>query len=351
MERKEAIELVKNHLTHSSFKMLHEALETLIPELAEPEDERGERIRKEIIQYIKDINKTGNLESKYSTNWIGWLETQSGQMINKIEKQHLAVSIANYLNTIRVEGCMDLSSMEYKDIEDAVVNSDWGRVYHYMKKILEDQGESDYNPYKATVKSIITMTERYANGNDLRDFYDNVKVKCKEAVDYDNIWLEKTSRQESTANLEPRFKVGDWVTADYSFLRSPVKIVDASNTVYRIEDIEGCSSGVDIDYLDRHYHLWTIQDAEDGDILFVLSAENFDSRLIIFSGINSDNKIKYHFRILNNKYPINDGLTESDHKCFVPATKAQRDVLFQKMGEFGYIWDDQTKMLSRINSK
>jgi len=48
-------------------------LETIFPELKESEDER---MRKEIIQYIKDLNRGGYLESKYSTDWIAWLEKQ-----------------------------------------------------------------------------------------------------------------------------------------------------------------------------------------------------------------------------------------------------------------------------------
>ena len=62
---------------------------------------------------------------------------------------------------------------------------------------LEKQGEqkSDYNPYKVTVESITIMVEKYANG-DLKDFYDNVKVKCKDAVEYDKTF-EKQGEQKS----------------------------------------------------------------------------------------------------------------------------------------------------------
>lgn len=60
---------------------------------------------------------------------------------------------------------------------------------------LEKQGEkSYYNPYKATIESIATMVEKYANG-DLKDFYDNIKVKCKDAMEYDKTWLEKQGEQ------------------------------------------------------------------------------------------------------------------------------------------------------------
>ena len=46
-------------------------LESLFPELKESKDER---IRKEIIQYIKDLNKSGYL---YDEEWIAWLEKQA----------------------------------------------------------------------------------------------------------------------------------------------------------------------------------------------------------------------------------------------------------------------------------
>lgn len=48
-------------------------IEYIFPELAESEDER---IGKEIIKYIKDLNKCGFL---YREEWITWLEKQGKQ--------------------------------------------------------------------------------------------------------------------------------------------------------------------------------------------------------------------------------------------------------------------------------
>ena len=68
---------------------------------------------------------------------------------------------------------------------------------------LEKQGEtSDYNPYKETVKSISTMVEKYAQfGSDLQDFYNNVKVKCKDAIEYDKTFLEKQGEQPNKVSI------------------------------------------------------------------------------------------------------------------------------------------------------
>lgn len=77
---------------------------------------------------------------------------------------------------------------------------------------LERQGEKqDYNPYKVTIESIATMVEKYANG-DLKDFYDNIKVKCKDAMEYDNIWNKKQGDKE-----EPQvYETGNGEVITYS---------------------------------------------------------------------------------------------------------------------------------------
>lgn len=79
MERKEAIEVVKNNLPDNCFTMLCEALETLIPELRESEDEV---IRKWLINEIKI--KHHNLDEnnvEFVDKAIAWLEKQ-GKKIN-----------------------------------------------------------------------------------------------------------------------------------------------------------------------------------------------------------------------------------------------------------------------------
>lgn len=57
MERKEAIEIIKRNWPNSSFTMLREALETLIPELKESKDER---IRRHLISFFDNLVTFGN---------------------------------------------------------------------------------------------------------------------------------------------------------------------------------------------------------------------------------------------------------------------------------------------------
>ena len=72
MERKEAIDIIKKNWPDSSFTMLQEALETLIPELKESEDEK---IRKGLIDHFSDfhLQTFAGLDPK---KILAWLEKQ-----------------------------------------------------------------------------------------------------------------------------------------------------------------------------------------------------------------------------------------------------------------------------------
>ncbi len=118
--------------------ILAEALQSIFPELAESEDEK---IRKDLIHWVK-------------TN---------------ISYERIPVGM-NFSNE---------------------------RVLAWLEKQGEKQ---DYNPYKATVESIASMCDRYSTSDDLKDFYNNIKVKCKDAVEYDNTWIKKQGEQRPEAD-------------------------------------------------------------------------------------------------------------------------------------------------------
>ena len=75
MTREEALQAIKEKMDYyESDKRLRGAIETLIPELAESEDER---IRKEIIHYLDYT--AGGLSSEEQHKWIAYLEKQKEQ--------------------------------------------------------------------------------------------------------------------------------------------------------------------------------------------------------------------------------------------------------------------------------
>lgn len=81
MNREEAIKIVKSHYPANK-QMLNEALEFLIPELKETEDEK---IRKDLITFLDEIwhlGKNSNFDKwdkSDCSNWIAWLEKQAEQ--------------------------------------------------------------------------------------------------------------------------------------------------------------------------------------------------------------------------------------------------------------------------------
>ena len=80
MDRNEAIEIVREYYP-SSGKDLNEALETLIPELKESEDER---IWKQLLNWFKDCHWDSIDDGALKRDdIIAWLEKQGSQNLTK----------------------------------------------------------------------------------------------------------------------------------------------------------------------------------------------------------------------------------------------------------------------------
>lgn len=78
MDRNEAIKVVKSHYPANK-QMLNEALECLIPELKESKDER---IRKAIIEYLRQrLDRSPSIPAAIGS-WIAWLEKQGEQKLD-----------------------------------------------------------------------------------------------------------------------------------------------------------------------------------------------------------------------------------------------------------------------------
>lgn len=163
-------------------------------------------------------------------------------------------------------------------------------------------------------------------------------------------WLEQPSDNGN--------KVGDWVAINNIYsemcLSSPLHIVDSDKTNYRVEDVNGNSGCPKIEYLTSHYHLWTMADAKDGDVLCLYECD-VPKIIFILRGTPKKPYVLNYYCYYNITYPdfnfgsVKDGLVlnyETD--VIKPATKEQREFLFQKMKEEGYKWDDENKKPIKI---
>lgn len=104
-----------------------------------------------------------------------------------------------------------------------------------------------------------------------------------------------------------------------------------------------------------NYHLWTIQDAKDGDVLIDKSGSR-ECPFIFKETKPSDIKtdmlnplaVLGYCGIGGAGFTKGSGWGDTANCIYYPATKEQRDLLFQKMKEAGYEWNDEKKELRKI---
>jgi len=163
-------------------------------------------------------------------------------------------------------------------------------------------------------------------------------------------WLEKRGEQKPTDKSEPKFKVGDWITNNYAVWC----IESIHNGLYSLKNSNGgVISNSNPKAIDNNFHLWTIQDAKEGDVLVAPSRTIFMFKNIIDNMPYSYCGIDYTGRFRNT---ILEGGKDgrnwtSSLQGIYPATKEQCDLLFQKMKEAGYEWDAEKKELKKTDDK
>ena len=360
MDRNEAIKIVKSHYPANK-QMLNEALEFLIPELAESEDER---IRKALIDYF---NPSTNLSDyKFRGEFplehvVAWLEKQEGcEYIKKDWLEHIKQS---WYKEGFIDGkYSDGTSKEWtkndaatlKELIDFLENGtaklqhDLTRYANWLKiqltPIKKQGNPTDINPSEfdlrlnKLLKQFETLPkEELANS---LSFYLNV-------VQNDGTYKpdEKQGEQKPADKVEPKFKVGDWIAYNHNTNLPPRKIIQIANEHYIFNN-----GSFEVKTLEADWHLWTIQDAKDGDVLFTSSTASHET--FVFKNIDKKGNAKCYFA-----YDSEDGFREGKYHFIgratdcKPATKEQRDLLFQKMKEAGYEWDADKKELRKIEQK
>lgn len=150
-------------------------------------------------------------------------------------------------------------------------------------------------------------------------------------------WLEKQG-EKPVDKIDPKFKVGDWLQYRSA---EPFLVEEITEQGY----ING-NSCLPFEW-ENEIHLWNIQDAKDGDVLVDICGNIGIHLRHIGFGWRSYCSFGRHVGFLPF---ITNHETEGTH----PATPTQRDLLFQKMEEDGYMWDSHAKMLicsTNIESK
>ena len=252
-----------------------------------------------------------------------------------------------------------------------------------LEDILPELRESEDEDEK--IRKEIISALKYANHNGVYDKHLAWLEKQKEfvSVDFDDVWktadcdeltaplekyskdaikkmchawydkgieferkrcLEKQGEQKSNDKVEPKFKNGQWIVWQDKCYK-----VNYNGCGYELVDQNGLSTSLEYGTIDENAHLWTIQDAKPGDVLVAS-----DGSIFLFGGVD-DSACKYYAALTTDNYiKINKeakgGYRETSRAVY-PATKEQRDLLFQKMKEAGYMWDAEKKELKKTNEE
>lgn len=173
-------------------------------------------------------------------------------------------------------------------------------------------------------REILELVSIACNGNQFEEIKD---------------WLEKQNNNK----VEPKFHEGDWVIHNYNIL----KIKCVGNTHYCFETVGGYVDDMLVSEIDSQFHLWTINDAKDGDLIYV-STEVKGVQAIFHK---FENGIIYFHCNLCSDFTQGGYEPSGDVSFVMPLPKIHYQSFFQKMKEAGYEWDSEKKELVKIIPK
>lgn len=280
--------------------------EHIFPELKESEDEE---MRKGLINYIKKKfeNTCSPTPSKNTlANWIAWLEKRSSCQ-NDVNHNIAENEKKEFIGDGFIRCCAD-----FQDFRE-------GKTYW-----LEYLGDDNYN-----VRSDNLLGKTYHI------------TPCQLYTVFKKLtWLEKQGEQKPDDKVEPKFKAGDWIIDKQGLVHQIENVVEnVTNHTFGYDIVGGGYFNDNSDV-----RLWTIKDAKDRDVLVAS-----DGSIFIYKCQRNNSVVHYIAVTSCNDLAINenDYGWENKNACH-PATKEQRDCLFQRIKEDGYEWNTDKKELIKL---
>lgn len=187
-----------------------------------------------------------------------------------------------------------------------------------------------------------------------RDLLFETMKKAGHVWDSDKKEVVKCDTEESNVNVvpvEPKYKLGDWVV----YCGNVYQVTDIGETTYTFTSAKtGADFINDIVRADnsRNFRRWHVSDALSGDVLIDYAA-GLDNPLIFMLkffehvdfglGKKSDYS-SYCYLKASTRQEFMEGKYHHKHDI-KPATHEQRELLFRKMDEAGYYWNEETNEL------
>ena len=223
-------------------------------------------------------------------------------------------------------------------------------------KIPKEEEIADWIAWLEKQKPADTCDSSIINGKEFpagekRDFgyFEKKSADMVEPKDYNSI---DPYFCKPIDKVEPKFKVGNRIINNNS--RDVFKVTEIRDNEYCLwpldAEIKGYVSIIDVN---DNYHLWSIEDTRDSDVLMLSYASKH--YILIYKRLYEKG-----FRIIMSVYCFycveeDTYYDETDNfhvmnsgEIITPATKEQRDTLFKAMKEAGYVWLPNKKQLVKL---
>lgn len=195
-------------------------------------------------------------------------EKKYKELVGKIKKAYL------YAQTDSTKAVLGHILPELKEeFEDDKVRKE---IIDYIKNSTCQVGDETYKSWLAWLEKQSEKLQYWKPSEEQFEALDYAYNSCPDTergnyyegvletlIDDLHKLLKNQGEQKPADKVEPKFKVGDWITnGEYTWEVILVSYID-----YTLQNQLGECVEDTIDFVDKNFHLWTIQDANDGDIL------------------------------------------------------------------------------------
>ena len=327
-----AIERARKLQENSNGMILKKWLWNIFPELKESEDEK---IRKELLEHC--INRRDGkqvcVDASDYRRWADWLFRQGVENIPNVSyDKEISNEIIKFLELPHPQ----FVGKRHQEEWIAWLEKQ-GKQNLIMAKSpqLGEQKPFDYEDANIQQKDFAPKSAMEAAKEKKIDNANKVEPKDYNSIDPHFF--------KTTDKVEPKFKVGDWISGYYRYY----KVLSLNNDGYMVEDVDGDKINILFEN-EKFHHLFTIADAKDGDVLvsasnqpFIYEGEYNSFSVGAYCGIDC---IGEYFIVSQEKcrWTVKNGVK--------PATKEQRDTLLKAMTDAGYTFDFEKKELKKIEN-
>ena len=306
----EALAMAKECITYIPDEAVNKYMLNMFPELKESD---GERIRKQIISFLKEFEHDHYRSLDFSS-WIAWLEKQGQQNSNVIWHD------------------VSEEPEKYRELLcEWYAKGDINHLTPFHDIAFYHRSDKTFWNGKQQIENVI----KWAYLDEMYDEHSQSYLAPKSARQVINEEIIDNANK-----VEPKFKDGQWIV----FNGLTLYINEVVKGYYRTTSKGGIPNSYDCN-IDNAARLWTIKDARDGDVLVAS-----DDSVFIFARVDGYGCI-YHIALANDGVlKINPRLTSAweSVRGVKLATKEQRDKLKKAMLKAGYKWNADKKELIKL---